>query len=387
MAVTPSIYLDYQATTPLDPAVLDAMLPYLQGRFGNPHSVTHRFGWETEAAVDLAREQVAAVIGADPVDMIFTSGATESNNLAIKGTLAASLPHKNHLITVATEHKCVLESAAAAGRSGADITYLPVGSDGLLDMNQLAEAMTGRTALVSVMAVNNEIGVIQPLAEIGELCREKGVPFHTDAAQAFGKIPLSADDINAALMSISGHKIYGPKGIGALYVRNLKASRIVPQMDGGGQEAGIRSGTLSPALCAGLGAASVIAAERRERELAETGRNAAHFLSRLREGLPDLVINGSERARYPGNLNLTFPGADGDRLLADLRDIAMSSGAACASAMEGPSYVLQALGLDEAAASSSLRIGFGRFTTLEELEFAAGRIIEAVRKNNPATGS
>ena len=378
------IYLDYQATTPLDPRALKAMQPYLKDRFGNPHSVDHRFGWEAEAAVSVAREQVAAVIGARPEEIIFTSGATESNNLALKGVMQAYGSKRRHLVSVVSEHKCVLESAQAIARWGFELTILPIQPDGLVDPERLADALREDTALVSVMAVNNEIGVIQPLAEIGRITRQRGVLFHSDAAQAFGKVPLDVEAMNIDLMSLSGHKIYGPKGVGALYVRQRPPVRLVPQMDGGGQEAGLRSGTLSPALVVGFGIAARIAMESQDAETRQISQLSRVFRQTLQAAIPDLGINGSLEQRYLGNLNLTFPGINGDLLLAELRDLSMSSGAACASASEGPSYVLEALGLSEELAQSSLRIGIGRFTTADELEYAAGRIIEVVAKLRPA---
>ncbi|MCH8202221.1 MAG: aminotransferase class V-fold PLP-dependent enzyme [Proteobacteria bacterium] len=378
------IYLDYQATTPLDPRALKAMQPYLKDRFGNPHSVDHRFGWEAEAAVSVAREQVAAVIGARPEEIIFTSGATESNNLALKGVMQAYGSKRRHLVSVVSEHKCVLESAQAIARWGFELTILPIQPDGLVDPERLADALREDTALVSVMAVNNEIGVMQPLAEIGRITRQRGVLFHSDAAQAFGKVPLDVEAMNIDLMSLSGHKIYGPKGVGALYVRQRPPVRLVPQMDGGGQEAGLRSGTLSPALVVGFGTAARIAMESQDAETRQISQLSRVFRQTLQAAIPDLGINGSLEQRYLGNLNLTFPGINGDLLLAELRDLSMSSGAACASASEGPSYVLEALGLSEELAQSSLRIGIGRFTTADELEYAAGRIIEVVAKLRPA---
>ena len=378
------IYLDYQATTPLDARALKAMQPYLKDKFGNPHSVDHRFGWEAEAAVSVAREQVAAVIGARAEEIIFTSGATESNNLALKGVMQAYGSKRRHLVSVVSEHKCVLESAQAIERWGFELTILPIQPDGLVDPGRLDDAIREDTALVSVMAVNNEIGVMQPLSEIGRITRRRGVLFHSDAAQAFGKVPLDVEAMNIDLMSLSGHKIYGPKGVGALYVRKRPPVRLVSQMDGGGQEAGLRSGTLSPALVVGFGAAAHIAMESQDAETRQINQLSRAFRETLQAGIPDLRINGSLEQRYHGNLNLTFPGIDGDLLLAELRDLSMSSGAACASASEGPSYVLEALGLSERLAQSSLRIGIGRFTTADELEYAAGRLIEVVTKLRPA---
>jgi len=365
------IYLDNQATTPLDPRVLETMLPFMSGKFGNPHSTTHSYGWEGAAAIDVAREKIASLIGAGPEEIIFTSGATEANNLAIKGIFRTFKGKKDRIITANTEHSCVLESAAAIAADGADVISLGVGKDGLISLEGLEKNLTDETALVSIMAVNNEIGVIQPLEEIGKLCRNKGVLFHSDAAQAFGKIPLNVGDMNIDLMSLSAHKIYGPKGVGALYVRKKVQRLLTPHMAGGGQERGIRSGTLSPALCVGFGMAAEIAAAEMDAELKRMAAMSAKFLGTLREVLSNATLNGSGKARWPGNLNLTFPGINGDLLISNLKNIAISSGAACASAVEGPSYVLEALGVSEADASSSLRIGFGRFTSEEEASYAA----------------
>ena len=375
-----SAYMDYQSTTPLDERALAAMMPYLTEKFGNPHSAEHRFGWEAEAALDVAREQVAGLVAAKPEAITFLSGATEANNLVIKGVMELWGQSKPHLITVATEHKCVLEAAGACARAGYRLTVLPVDSEGLIDVGQLEAALDDETALVSVMAVNNEIGVIQPLANIGALCRERGVLFHTDAAQAFGKIPLDVDVMNIDFMSISAHKIYGPKGVGALYRRQDRRTAIVPQMHGGGQEGGLRAGTQAPALVAGFGKA----AELCSAEMAQERSRLATMMGRLVGGLthaaPGMKINGHTDVRWIGNLNICFPGLDGDRLFADIRGLAVSSGAACASAVAGPSYVLDAIGASEKEAKSSIRIGIGRFTTDEEIDFATSKISEAIGK-------
>jgi len=375
-----SAYMDYQSTTPLDERALSAMMPYLTEKFGNPHSAEHRFGWEADAILDVAREQVATAITAKPEAITFLSGATEANNLVLKGVMEIWGRPKPHLITVATEHKCVLEAAAACMGAGYRLTVLPVGEDGLIDLDRLNDAIDRETALVSVMAVNNEIGVIQPLAEIGTMCREYGVLFHTDAAQAYGKIPLDVEAMNIDFMSISAHKIYGPKGVGALYRRQEARTAIAPQMHGGGQEGGMRAGTQAPALVAGFGkAADICAAEMAQEE----GRLAA-MMKRLVSGLsalaPAMKINGHADKRWVGNLNVSFPGLDGDRLFVDIRGLAVSSGAACASAVTGPSYVLDAIGLSEKDAKSSIRIGIGRFTTNEEIDFAIAKVSEAVTK-------
>ncbi len=378
MKVRP-IYLDYQATTPLDPRVLDAMMPFFTEKFGNPHSSTHAYGWETEVALDIARQQVASVIAADEGEVIFTSGATEANNLVLKGVMDAWGKKRPHMVTVATEHKCVLEAAAVCAHHGYDVTILPVGGDGIVDLNRVEEAITERTALVSVMAVNNEIGVIQPLAEIGRLAKTKGALFHSDAAQAFGKTPLDVADMQLDFMSISGHKIYGPKGVGALYKRSGRSTALTPQMSGGGQEAGLRSGTQAPALVAGLGAASALAAT----DMMQEARRLESLMIRLKDALfeiaPDILINGSEEKRWVGNLNVSFPGIDGDMLLASVRNLALSSGAACASAVSGPSYVLEAIGRSAAESKAALRIGVGRFTTDEEIDEAIAILQSAIR--------
>lgn len=375
------VYLDNQATTPLDPRVLDAMLPFLREKFGNPHSVDHRYGWEAADAVEEARKAVAALVHGDPKALFFTSGATEANNLAIKGVMEAMAGTRPHLVVAASEHKCVLESARAMERRGCRLTLLPVDERGLIDLAALDRAVGEDTALVSVMAVNNEIGVIQPLAEIGALCRARGAYFHCDAAQGFGKIPLDVEAMRIDLMSISGHKIYGPKGVGALWIRRVRPRvRIVPQMSGGGQETGMRSGTLAPALCVGLGAAARIAGEEMAQEATRVRGLHDRFRSKIMEALPDTRLNGDAERRWPGNLNLAFPGVDGEMLMAGMRDLAVSSGAACASAETGPSHVLDAIGLPRELARASIRFGLGRFTTDEEVDFAAARAIAAVRE-------
>lgn len=372
------IYMDYQATTPLDPRVLDEMMPFLTTKFGNPHSSSHKFGWESADAVERARGQVAALIGAAPKEIIFTSGATESNNLAIKGLARFYRKHRSHLVTVATEHKCVLESVAAMQREGMSVTYLPVNPRGLIDLDELRAAITGETLLVSVMAVNNEIGVIQPLAEIGAICRERRVFFHTDAAQAAGKIPLDVDAMNVDLVSISGHKLYGPKGSGALYVRAKSRLKFDPILSGGGQEGGLRSGTLSPALCVGLGTACKVASGEMDAERERLKRQFDRFSGGVLTGVPGAVLNGDKERRISGNISVSFPGVDGALLLAQLRELAVSSGAACASAVAGPSYVLQALGVEERLAQATIRFGIGRFTTDAEIEYAIGTVVRKV---------
>ena len=380
MALKFPIYLDNQATTPLDPRVLAAMEPYFSEKFGNPHSTTHRFGWEGAAAIDVARGKIAKITGADGGEILFLSGATEANNLAIKGLAETFQGKKTRIITVSTEHKCVLESCLAAEKWGFETTFLGVGKDGLLDLKALEAALDDSVLMVSVMAVNNEIGVIQPLAEIGKLCRDKGVLFHCDAAQGFGKIPLDVDGMKVDLMSLSGHKIYGPKGVGALYVKKGVKRLITPQMSGGGQEGGVRSGTLAPALCVGFGAAAALAAEEMDKEATRMEAVFKGFMQTLEDADLKFTVNGSRQTRWHGNLNLTFPGINGDLLLSKLKNIAISSGAACASAVEGPSYVLQALGVSDKDAESSIRIGFGRFITGDEAEYAANYLADTVKK-------
>jgi cysteine desulfurase len=374
------IYLDLQATTPMDPRVLDAMMPWMTYNFGNPHSRTHQFGWDAEAAVEQARGEVASVIGADAKEVIFTSGATESNNLAIKGVARFYKGRKKHLVTTQTEHKCVLDSCRALEQEGFEVTYLPVQSNGLVDMGVLASAVREDTVLVSVMGVHNEIGVVQPLAEIGKLCRERKVFFHTDAAQMFGKMPLDVEALNIDLMSISGHKVYGPKGIGALYVRRKPRVRLEPLISGGGQERGLRSGTLATPLCVGLGAASRLARESMSADLAHVTRLSERLYGKITAKLEQVILNGDRTQRYPGNLNLSFAYVEGESLLMALKNIAVSSGSACTSASLEPSYVLRAIGVGEELAHTSIRFGLGRFTTEEEVDAAAEAVIKHVER-------
>ena len=380
------VYLDYQATTPLDPRVVEAMAPFFNEKFGNPHSRNHFYGWEAEEAVEKAREQIAALIGATTREIVFTSGATESNNLAIKGIARFHRENKNHVVTCVTEHKCVLESCAALERDGFKVTYLPVQANGLIDLDRLGDAITGDTVCVSIMAVNNEIGVIQPLADIGAICREKGVFFHTDGAQAFGKVPLDVEEMAIDLMSISGHKAYAPMGIGVLYVRRRPRVRLEVMIDGGGQEQGMRSGTLAAPLCVGLGKASEIAARDMDEEAARLKAFRDRFLGVIMSRLPDVTVNGDLDHRIPGNLNLSFSGIQAEDLMAGLRELAVSTGSACTSASVEPSYVLRALGLSDDLAQASIRIGLGRFTTEAEVDFAAEKItakVDRLRKTNP----
>jgi cysteine desulfurase len=374
------IYLDYQATTPMDPRVLEAMMPYFTHQFGNPHSRSHSYGWEAEEGVEKARGQVAKLIGADEKEVIFTSGATESNNLAIRGVAEFYKDRKNHIVTTVTEHKCVLDTCRHLEQQGFEVTYLPVQKNGLIDLEALRAAVTDKTVVVSVMAVNNEIGVIQPLAEIGKICREKKAFFHTDAAQAVGKIPLDVEAMNIDLMSISGHKIYGPKGIGALYVRRKPRVRLVPLIVGGGQERGFRSGTLPTPLCVGLGEAAEIAMNEMEGEAKRLAKLQARMLKGLQDRLPEIFINGDLEHRIPGNLNISFAYVEGESLMMGIKNLAVSSGSACTSASLEPSYVLRALGVEEELAHTSLRIGLGRFTTEHEVDTAVEELVRHVKK-------
>lgn len=375
------VYLDHHATTPVDPRVLEAMLPYFGPRFGNAASRSHRFGWEAEKAVEQARRRVAELAGAVPNEIVFTSGATESVNLAMKGAMEANRKRGDHLITVASEHKAVLDTARRMERGGYRVTVLPCGSDGLLNLEALHEAIRPETVLVSVMHANNEIGVVQSVAEIGEICRREGALFHCDAAQSLGKVPLNLVEQNIDLLSISAHKIYGPKGVGALYVRR-RGGRVALacQMDGGGHESGLRSGTLNVPGIVGFGEACHIALQ----EMAEEGARVAtlrdRLKTRLEEALDGMTVNGSLEHRLPGNLNVRFAGVDADALLMSVPEIALSTGSACTSASPEPSHVLHAIGLSPKQARASLRFGVGRFNTVEEIDYAAGRIVEAVRR-------
>ncbi|XP_065849776.1 cysteine desulfurase, mitochondrial [Euphorbia lathyris] len=374
------LYLDMQATSPVDPRVLDAMLPYYLAQFGNPHSRTHLYGWESDTAVEDARAQVADLICASPKEIVFTSGATESNNISIKGVMKFYKEKKRHVITTQTEHKCVLDSCRHLQQEGFEITYLPVGKDGIVDLEKLRSAMRPDTGLVSVMAVNNEIGVIQPMEEIGQICKEFKVPFHTDAAQALGKIPIDVDKWNVSLMSLSGHKIYGPKGVGALYMRRRPRIRVEPQMNGGGQERGIRSGTVPTPLVVGMGAACELAKKEMEYDDKRITGLQERLLNGINAKLDRVVVNGSTERRYTGNLNLSFAYVEGESLLMGLKDVAVSSGSACTSASLEPSYVLRALGVEEDMAHTSIRFGIGRFTTEAEIDRAVELTVQQVKK-------
>jgi cysteine desulfurase len=375
------LYMDNHATTPLDPRVLEAMMPYLTKVFGNAASRNHSFGWEAEAAVEKAREQIAKLIGATAKEIIFTSGATESNNLAIKGIAEMYKERGNHIITQATEHKAVLDTCKRLEKSGYRVTYLPVKADGLIDLEDLKRAMDDKTILVTIMFANNEIGVLQPVAEIGKLCHERGVLFHTDAVQAVGKIPVDVNAMNIDALSLSGHKIYGPKGVGALYVRRRNPRvQISEQINGGGHERGMRSGTLNVPGIVGLGKACELAREEMEPEAKRLAALRDHLKTRLESSLDYIHVNGSMEHRLPGNLNMSFVYVEGESLLMGINDIAVSSGSACTSATLEPSYVLKALGLGDDVAHSSIRFGLGRFNTEAEVDYVADKLIDVVQK-------
>jgi cysteine desulfurase len=380
MTVKLPIYLDYQSTTPMDPRVVEVMIDCMKNDYGNPHSRTHSLGWKAEEMVEIARKNVADLIGADSKEIFFTSGATESNNIAIKGVAHFyGATGKNHVVTIATEHKCVINSVRDLEQEGFSVTFLQVQQNGLVDLKQLEATITDKTCLVSIMAVNNEIGVIQPLAEIGALCRKKGAFFHTDAAQAFGKIPLDVNAMNIDLMSISGHKIYGPKGIGAIYLRRKPRVRIKPIFSGGGQERGIRAGTLPTPLVVGLGKASEIA----KNEMQKDHDHIKKLSDKLFDGVTKLThvyLNGDLEQRYIGNLNFSFAGIEGESMIMAIKDLAVSSGSACTSSSLEPSYVLHALGVSDELAHTSIRFGIGRFTTEEEVDYAINLIASKVDK-------
>jgi cysteine desulfurase len=377
-----AIYMDNNATTPVDPVVMDIMLPYFTEKFGNAASRNHSYGWEAEEAVDIARGQIATAINADPKEIIFTSGATESNNLALKGVAEMYREKGNHIITVPTEHKCVLDSAKYLEQHGYTVTYLPVQTDGLIDLAALEAAITPQTILISVMFANNEIGVIQPIAQIGELAHKHGVLFHTDAAQAFGKVPIDVQAQNIDLMSISGHKLYGPKGIGALYVRRKNPRvRLEAQLHGGGHERGMRSGTLYVPLIVGLGAAAERAIAEMPEESVRTLKLRERLYKNVTSRLPEVYVNGNLEQRLPGNLNLSFAFVEGEALLMGLNDtVALSSGSACTSASLEPSYVLKALGVGDELAHSSLRFGIGRFNTEADVDRVSDKVVDVVTR-------
>ncbi|MGH7394523.1 MAG: IscS subfamily cysteine desulfurase [Candidatus Methylomirabilales bacterium] len=381
MAVKLPIYMDYHSTTPVDPEVLEAMLPYFREHFGNAASRNHAFGWNAEAAVDRAREQIGSLIGCKPQEIVFTSGATESDNLAIKG-VAYAMKHKgDHIVTSVIEHHAVLDSCKRLEKEGFRVTYLPVDKAGLVDPMAVEEAITDKTILVTIMYANNEIGVLQPVKEIGTICRQKGIVFHSDAVQAVGKIPARVDDLNVDFMSLTAHKMYGPKGVGALYVRMTKPPvKLVPLMDGGGHERGRRSGTLAVPGIVGLGAACV----KCERVMEEESKRLVGLRERLKKGiferLDHVYLNGHPERRLPGNCNISFEFVDGESLLMAMKEVAVSSGSACTSATLEPSYVLMALGVGEELAHSSIRFGLGRWNTEEEVDFVVEKVGERVKR-------
>jgi len=374
------IYMDNQATTPLDPRVLESMMPYLTCKFGNAASRNHSFGWEAEQAVETARNQVAQLIGATGKEIIFTSGATESDNLAIKGIAEMYRERGNHIITQLTEHKAVLDTCKRLEKYGNRVTYLPVKSDGIIDLEDLRRAIDDKTILVTIMAANNEIGVLQPVREIGKLCHEKGVLFHTDAVQAVGKVPFNVIDDCVDVASISAHKIYGPKGAGALYVRRRNPRvQISAQIDGGGHERGMRSGTLNVPGIVGLGKACELAQQEMQGESRSLQALRDRLKAKLEAELDCVHVNGSMEHRLPGNLNMSFVYVEGESLLMGINDVAVSSGSACTSATLEPSYVLKALGLGDDVAHSSIRFGLGRFNTEAEVDYVAAKVVNIVR--------
>ncbi|MFN3325237.1 MAG: IscS subfamily cysteine desulfurase [Bryobacteraceae bacterium] len=375
------IYMDYHATTPVDPRVLEAMMPYFTEQFGNAASRNHAFGWQAEEAVEKARKQIAELIGANSKEIIFTSGATESNNLALKGVAEMYAERGNHIITAATEHKAVLDTCKRLEKNGYRVTYLPVKTDGLVDLDQLRDAITDKTILISIMYANNEIGVLQPVAEIGRIARERGVLFHTDAVQAIGKVPVHVIKDNVDLLSLSGHKLYGPKGVGALYVRRKNPRvQLTAQIDGGGHERGMRSGTLNVPGIVGLGAACAISQQDMPEESKRLRYLRDKLLNKLTSELDEVFVNGTMESRLPHNLNISFAYVEGESLLMGINDIAVSSGSACTSATLEPSYVLKALGAGDDLAHSSIRFGIGRFNTEEEVDYVGNRVVEVVRK-------
>ena len=372
------VYLDYQASTPLDPRVREVMLPWFGEKFGNPHSNDHVHGWSAEEAVETARTEVASLIGARPREIIFTSGATEANNLAIKGVARALRGKRDHVLTCVTEHKCVLESCHRLEREGMRGTYLPVEQNGLLDLNRLEDALDEQTALVSIMAANNEIGVLQPMTDIAALCKKVGARLHSDAAQAVAKIPINVNKIGLDLLSISSHKIYGPMGIGALYIRQKPKVPIEPLMDGGGQERGLRSGTVPVPLTVGFGACCAIAAAELPKEAERLLQLRSRFFDRIKRALNDIHLHGDLEQRIPGNLNLSFANIDAQDLMMRLSRVSVSTGSACSTATVQASHVLQSLGVEQRLLHNAIRVGFGRFTTEAEVDFAVDEIARAV---------
>jgi cysteine desulfurase len=378
MVKTP-IYLDNNATTRCDPRVVEAMLPYFTEYYGNAASRNHAFGWQAEEAVENGREQVASLIGASAKEIIITSGATESNNLAIKGVASMYRKKGNHIITVVTEHKAIIDPCKRLERDGYQVTFLPVDAEGRVSPEQVAEAITDKTILVSIMAANNEIGTVRPVAAIGKVCKQRGVLFHTDAVQAVGKIPVDVEEMGIDLLSLSGHKIYGPKGIGALYVRRKDPRvRLDPQIDGGGHERGMRSGTLPVPSIVGLGMACELCRKEMDTEIPRLIALRERLRLGIQDQLEDVYLNGHPTERLPGNLNLSFAFVEGEAMMMGIKDVAVSSGSACTSASLEPSYVLKALGVGDELAHSSIRFGLGRFNTEEEVDYVIQDVVRAV---------
>ena len=375
------MYMDNHATTPCDPRVVEAMLPYLTEHFGNASSRNHAYGWTAEEAVDYAREQVGKLLGAAPKEIIFTSGATESDNMALKGCMEFYAAKGNHLITSPIEHKAIVDTARWLERNGTDVTWLPVGEDGIVSAEDVRAAIRPDTVMVSLMHGNNEIGVLNPVTEIGKICKEHGVLFHTDAAQTVGRVPIDVNEMGIDMLSLSAHKMYGPKGIGALYVRRRSPRvRLAPLFHGGGHERGMRSGTLAVHQIVGLGKAAELCVEELESEYKMTVALRDRLLAKLEANVPEILVNGSMEHRLPGNLNVSFTFVEGESMLMALRDVAVSSGSACTSASLEPSYVLRAIGLDDENAHSSIRFGLGRFNTEAEVDQVAELVIQAVKK-------
>jgi len=381
MAIKLPIYLDYHATTPVDPRVVDAMLPYFTDLFGNAASRNHPFGWAAEEAVDRARKQIADLIGANAKEIVFTSGATESDNLAIKGVAEMYREKGNHIITAVTEHKAVIDTCKHLEKNGYRVTYLPVQKDGLINLDELRNAITPKTILITIMAANNEIGVIQPLAAIGAIAKEKGVLFHTDAVQMVGKVPFNVNEMKVDLASITAHKLYGPKGVGALYVRRRNPRVLLaPLIDGGGHERGMRSGTLNVPGIVGFGKAAELCHQEMASDAERLGKLRDRLNARLHQKLDEIYINGTMEHRLPHNLNISFAYVEGESLLMGINDVAVSSGSACTSASLEPSYVLKALGAGDDLAHSSIRFGLGRWTTEEEVDYVADKLAVVVTR-------
>ena len=381
MAIKLPIYMDYHATTPVDPRVVEAMLPYFTERFGNAASRNHPFGWEAEEAVEKARKQIADLVGATAKEIVFTSGATESNNLAIKGVAEMYREKGNHIITCVTEHKAVIDTCKRLEKEGYRVTYLPVQKDGLVDLGDLRNAITDKTILITIMTANNEIGVMQPIAEIGAIAKEKGILFHTDAVQAAGKVPFNVNELKVDTAAISAHKMYGPKGVGALFVRRRNPRVLLaPQIDGGGHERGMRSGTLNVPGIVGFGKAAELCKQQMATESERLRTLRERLNKKLHDGLDEIYINGSIEKRLPHNLNISFAYVEGESLLMGINDVAVSFGSACTSASLEPSYVLKALGAGDDLAHSSIRFGLGRWTTEEEVDYVANKLITVVTR-------